>query len=139
MRSTLQNLFQKRQTPGEAFSGISKQFEGTQVYSNEAVRKNPSDMGDVGHSVCHVVHFAYPQNNSQVDKSKSQDVVHWVSQNFTENLDAAGIVLRHSREVAHKDFDQLTDRLAKELEAIGWAYDGWGCDVASGAGNESAS
>lgn len=109
------------------------------MYSNEAVRKNPSDMGDVGHSVCHVVHFAYPQNNSQVDKSKSQDVVHWVSQNFTENLDAAGIVLRHSREVAHKDFDQLTDRLAKELEAIGWAYDGWGCDVASGAGNESAS
>lgn len=139
MRSTLQNLFQKLHTTGEAFSGISKRFEGAQAYSNEAVRKNLSDMGDDVHSVRHVVHFAYPQNNSQVGKSKFRDVAHWVSQTFTETPDAAEIVFEHSHEVAFKDFDQLTERLAKEVEAIGWAYDGWEYVVTSGAGNESAS
>ncbi|WP_208347657.1 ribonuclease E inhibitor RraB [Pseudaestuariivita rosea] len=139
MTSIIQRMFQRLRN-GEVISDVSSpkpltaSFAGS-VAANDAVRQVLRTHGDDGEAPRHTIHYAYAMGRLGTEKKAEVRA-------YLENLgfsvaDATteeGFVLDTTGTVAGDDFDRLTTKLQKELEAMHWDYDGWECAVESAKG-----
>lgn len=101
--------------------------------ANDKVRAALMEHGDNGARVRHVIHFAYPvDGGSPATKSAVKAALSDGAFEFTETADSVGVVFEHYREVASREFDDLTLDLEQIMAGRGWTYDGWECAVENG-------
>jgi hypothetical protein len=99
---------------------------------NDAVRQALAERHDDGSAVRHVIHFAYPDTDT--DLSMRVQLIADLKARGFEVRDAAadnGVVFEHHRAVAADDFDDFTSDLEAWFREGGWKYDGWECAVVS--------
>ena len=104
----------------------------SQAEKNDLVRAQLCKRGDDGTKPRHVIHFAYPiENSGAVSRADVKSSLADMDVRFTDTEDSEGVVFEHEREVASIGFDDLTRGLAERFAGMGWHYDGWECAVES--------
>jgi len=93
--------------------------------ANDQIRAVLAQYDDDGSAPRHVVHHAYPKDEHARDKGTARRVIGWKMSQFTNASSEEGLVFEEIRDVASEAFDAATDKLRRDLEEIGWVYDGW--------------
>lgn len=98
--------------------------------ANDAVRCRLAEYGDDGGKVRHVLHYAYPDR--ETDLSARPAIIEALTArgfSVSEAAVGAGVVLEHFHSVSIEFFDLLTADLSAWFAERGWSYDGWECEV----------
>lgn len=115
----LTKLFRKKPKP----------LTGSPV-ANDSVRARLAEYGDDGSAVRHVLHYAYPDRETDL-AARPSIVEALTARGFTVSEAAVGhgVVLSHFHSVSIEFFDLLTADLSAWFAERGWDYDGWECEV----------
>lgn len=122
----LVNLFRKKRRP----------LTGSPA-ANDSVRARLAEYGDDGSTVRHILHYAYPERQSDLAYRRAL-VEALIARGYSVS-DAAvggGVVLEHFHSVAPDFFDILTAELSAWFAERGWSYDGWECEVVHPPGSD---